>query len=327
MLHKPVGELVFKGEINRRDGNEARVELRQLRHFLAVIDGGSLGDAARRLHVSQPSLTKSIQSLERAVGGALFERSIQGMKPTALGRGLETRARVIAGEVSRAKREIGELLNAQRGKVVIGSGPSFAHGVLPRALARFYTTHPGIQVTVIDGLTRDVLPLVKTGEIDYAFFSPPDSLVEDELEHEVLLPDQKVSVVTTAQNPLATRRRVSAKEIWAQPWTLPTPPDYVRTELDARFQELGLPPVQPVIEHNSVFTAKSVLREGNFVAIFIDMLIEDELKRKDLRVVRVPELTWKVHHSAIYRRGIPLPAAAEKLLEVVRAVCAERRAH
>lgn len=302
------------------------MELRQLRHFLAVIDGGSLGDAARRLHISQPSLTKSIQSLEKAIGGALFERSIQGMKPTALGRGLETRARVIAGEVGRAKREIGELLSAQRGKVVVGSGPSFAYGVLPRALARFHASHPGIQVTVVEGFTRDLLPLVKTGEIDYAFFSPPDGLAEDELTSEVLLPGQGVSVVTAPNNPLAAKRHVSAKEILSQLWTLPAHPDYYRAKLDTRFQELGLPPPQPIIEHNSVFTAKSILREGIFVTIFIDMLIEEELKRKELRVVRAPELTWKVNHSAIYRRGIPLPAAAQKLLDEIRAVCAERRA-
>ena len=302
------------------------MELRQLRHFLAVIDGGSLGDAARRLHVSQPSLTKSIQSLEKSIGGVLFERSIQGMKPTALGRGLEIRARVIAGEVSRAKREIGELLNAQRGKVVLGTGPSFAHAILPRALARFHAGHSGIQVEIVDGLTRDILPKVRTGEIDFAFFSPPEGLAEEELTSEVLLPGQGVSIVTTPGNPLAAKRHVSAKEIWHQPWTLPTAPDYIRTKLDARFQELGLPPLVPVVEHNSIFTAKSVLRDGNFVTVFIDMLIEDEIKRRDLRVIRVPELSWKMNHCAIYRRGIPLPAAAQKLLEEIRAVCQERRA-
>jgi DNA-binding transcriptional LysR family regulator len=301
------------------------LELRQLRHFLAVVEGGSLGDAARQLQVSQPSLTKSIQALERSVGGALFERSVQGMRPTALGRCLEIRARVIAGEVGRAEREIHELLGAQRGKVVIGTGPSFAHAILPIALARFYKTHPAIEVTVIDGLLGNVLPLVKTGAIDYAFYVAPDHLAEDDLVHEVLLPRQRISVVTSAGNPLAAKHQVSAKEIWSQPWTLPIPPDYIREKLEMRFQQLGLPPPRPVVEYSSIYAAKSILRDGNFVALFMNMLVEDEIRRKDLCLIDVPEMTWEVDHGAIYRRDVLLSPAAQQLLEEIRAVCAERR--
>lgn len=301
------------------------LELRQLRHFLAVVDGGSLGDAARQLQVTQPSLTKSIRALERAVGGALFERSVQGMKPTALGRGLEARARVIAGEMRRAEREMKEFLGAQRGNVVIGTGPSFAHAILPIALARLYRTHPAIEVTVIDGLLRDILPLVRTGEIDYAFYVAPDGLARDDLVHEVLLPGEGISVVTTAGNPIADKRQVSMEEIWGEPWTLPIPPDYIRDKIETRFQELGFPPLRPVVEHSSIYAAKSILRAGNFVAMFMDMLIEDEIKRNDLRLVNVPEMRWHADHGVIYRRDVPQSPAAQKLLEQIRAVCAERR--
>ncbi len=299
------------------------MELRQLRHFLEVVDRGSLGDAARHLQVSQPSLTKSIQALERSVGGTLFERSVQGMKPTALGRGLEARARVIAGEIGRAKREIGELLGAERGKVVVGTGPSFGHTVLPLALARLYRTHPGIEVRMIDGFLDTVLPLVKTGAIDYAFFVAPDQLGEEDLDHEILLPAQEIGIVTNARNPLGARRNISAEEIWHEPWTLPIPPDFFRGKLERRFRELGLPPPQPVIEHSSVFAAKNILRTGNFVSILASMLVKDEIERKELCRLDVPDLVWKVDHSVIYRRGITLPPAAKKLLEEIRAVCAE----
>ncbi|HXP29933.1 MAG TPA: LysR family transcriptional regulator, partial [Stellaceae bacterium] len=60
------------------------MELRQLRHFLAVIDHGSLGDGARALSLSQPALSRSIQGLERSAKGPLFERSKRGMALTAL---------------------------------------------------------------------------------------------------------------------------------------------------------------------------------------------------------------------------------------------------
>ena len=300
------------------------LELRQLRHFIAVVDGGSLGDAARHLRVSQPSLTKSIQALERSVGGALFERSVQGMRPTALGRGLEARARVIAGEISRAEREINELLDGQRGKVAIATGPSFAQRILPLALARFHRNHPAIEVTIFDGLLPDVLPLVKTGVIDYAFYGTPNRLNDEDLAQEILMPGQGISIVTAASNPLGARGHVSPQELWHQPWALPIPPDYIREMLEARFRELGLPPLRPVVELSSIATAKNILRDGNFLSVFMNLSVEDEIRRKVLQRIEAPEMSWVADCSAIYRCDVPLPPAAKKLLDEIRIVCAER---
>ena len=75
------------------------MELTKLRHFLAVLETGSLGDAARRLNISQPALSKSIQSLEQSIGGPLFMRSPRGMTPTAMASAIELRSRIIAAEV------------------------------------------------------------------------------------------------------------------------------------------------------------------------------------------------------------------------------------
>ncbi|HXE28787.1 MAG TPA: LysR family transcriptional regulator, partial [Stellaceae bacterium] len=80
------------------------LEFRYLRDFVAVMESGSLGDAARRLKTSQPTLTRSVKLLERSVGGALFDRTPHGMRPTALGRALERRARIILGELGSTQR-------------------------------------------------------------------------------------------------------------------------------------------------------------------------------------------------------------------------------
>jgi DNA-binding transcriptional LysR family regulator len=102
-------------------GTMLSMDLRQLRHFLTVVDCGSAGRAARRLGISQPALTKSIRSLERMLGAPLFTRSNEGMALNQFGRSLERRARSITIEVDRAEREIRELLGAERGRVVIGT--------------------------------------------------------------------------------------------------------------------------------------------------------------------------------------------------------------
>src|SRR6185437_7166408 len=151
------------------------------------MESGSLGDAARRLNTSQPTLTRSVKLLEQSVGGAVFDRTPQGMRPTALGRALERRARLILGELGSARRELDDLVEGRRGRVVIGTGPVFGMAILPRAIARFQTKHPRVDVSVVQGQMRETLPSLTRGELDCAFHSAPDGLGNMDLSHRVLL--------------------------------------------------------------------------------------------------------------------------------------------
>src|SRR5579863_9870844 len=184
------------------------VELRHFRAFLAVVENGSLGEAAKRLGVSQPTLTHIIQALERELGGVLFNRSSQGMEPNALGRAFEARARVIAGEVGRAEREIAELLDAQRGRIVIAGGPVFAHPAIRQAVERFGAAHPKVELEVREVLIRESIPAVKAGEIDYAIANF-DDLGDEEVTREVLLPQQAIMIVANSAHPLAQKEQVT----------------------------------------------------------------------------------------------------------------------
>ena len=297
------------------------MELRHLRAFLAVVENGSLGEAAKRLGVSQPTLTHVIQALERALGGVLFNRSSQGMELNALGRAFEVRARVIAGEVGRAEREIGELLDSHRGRVVLGGGPAFAHPAIRQAVARFRQAHPGVEIELRDVLIRESIPAVKAGEIDYAIANF-DNLSDAEVAQEILLPRQTISIITSGKNPLAAKSAVTLQEIWPGPWLLPTHGRVFRRRLDEIFRTVGLPPPQPAIECNSVFLMKSYVLEGTLLGPFEESLIREEIDHDIVRPLRIPELNWTVDAGVIYRRDVPLPPAAAKLLDEIKRSCA-----
>jgi DNA-binding transcriptional LysR family regulator len=300
------------------------LELRHLQAFLAVVESGSLTEAARRLGMRQPTLTQTIQGLERSLGGVVFERSSQGMRPNALGRAIEARARVIAGEVGRVHRDIGELLSVQRGRVIIGGGPVFAHPAIRDAMAKFRKAHPKIEVEVNDVLIREVIPAVKAGEVDYAVANF-GALDDDEVVREVLLPAQRVSLIASASNPLTRKRRVSLEELWPGPWLLPVQGRAFRAKLDEIFSAAKLPPPQAAIECNSIFLIKTYLEGSDLIAPLQDTIIGDELKRNILRTINVPEIDWKVDVGVVYRRGVPLPPAAGKLLDGIRGACAAFR--
>lgn len=300
------------------------LEFRYLRDFLAVIECGSLGDAARRLKTSQPTLTRTVKLLEQAVGGAVFDRTPQGMRPTALGRALERRARIIIGEVGAARRELDDLVEARRGQVVVGTGPVFGAVILPTAVARFQARYPAIDVSVVQSRMRETLAGVKNGEIDCAFHSAPEGLAAEDLAHKVLLRGQMPVIVARHDHPLAAKKRISLAEIAAQPWVMPRRPDFMRVRFEAIFTRAGIAPPSPVIEYTTVMSAPRFLAaDARLVTFIIDTMIAADLKSGALVCLPVTRFGWRVDSSVIFRRGMPLPPAAARLVEHVRAVCDE----
>ena len=129
------------------------MEIRQLRHFLAVYERRHYGRAAAHVGLSQSALTKSIAKLESSLQTKLFERGRYGAVPTPFGDSLAYRARIILAEERLATSEINDLKGAGRGTVYLGMAFSCAHRIVPRALMRLEKTHPGVSVIAVDGNT------------------------------------------------------------------------------------------------------------------------------------------------------------------------------
>lgn len=301
------------------------LEFRYLRDFLAVVESGSLGDAAKRLKTSQPTLTRSVKLLERAVGGAVFDRTPHGMRPTALGRALLDHARIIVGDIGRAQRELDEMIAGRRGKVVVGSGPLFSSYILPHAITRFQAAHPRLDIVIVQAKMREILAAVRAGEIDCSFHSAPADLGPD-LAHRLLLRGEPAVIVTRSDNPLAKKRRLALREIADQPWLLPLAPDYFRQRLENRFRQAGVDLPKPTIEYTlPVSSLRFLYEQSRLLGAFIHALVAPEIASKRLVRLNVPELaTLKADSSVIFRRGVPLPPGAALLVEEVRKVCAEQ---
>ena len=95
--------------------------LKQLRIFLAVVEAGTVRQAAGRLHLSQSSVTKCIQQLEREMRAELFARSAQGVALTDAGRLLVARAKAIEAELRHARNELDAFTNAEAGDIRVPS--------------------------------------------------------------------------------------------------------------------------------------------------------------------------------------------------------------
>jgi DNA-binding transcriptional LysR family regulator len=291
------------------------MELRQLKHFLAVVDGESLGDAARKLEMSQPALSKSIQALELSVGVPLFTRSRRGMILNQSGRALMARARNMTIEAERATAEIREIEGAQRGRIVIGTSPSMANAILPEAIRRFRAQHARVEIEVAEDYPARLGPRVDAGEFDFAFGSLTPGFTGDGLEQEVLAERERIFIVTSNENPLASRDYVSPKELWPGPWLM-SPDPYFRARLSEIFLHHDLPPPQAAISFSTVVFAKRFLQDGNYLLMLAESQVLEDVRRGAFSIVNAPDLAWERSIGMMYRR--PLGSAAQILLAEVR---------
>jgi LysR family transcriptional regulator of gallate degradation len=98
---------------------------RQLSHFLAALELGSLQRAAAKMHLSQPAMSKSIARLEEEYGTALFSRTPRGIEPTAFARELERHARRVLADIERSHGVARRMRAGKHGTVAVGAGPAF----------------------------------------------------------------------------------------------------------------------------------------------------------------------------------------------------------
>ena len=132
------------------------MELRVLRYFTAVVDEGSITDAAKALHVTQPTLSRQLAQLEQEMGAPLFTRGRTGVELTDRGSVLNRYARDILELADKAEEEVAMPVSSVTGTVHIGAGETRAFSILATACARVRKRYPGITFDVHDGTSADL---------------------------------------------------------------------------------------------------------------------------------------------------------------------------
>src|SRR5512139_1218130 len=143
------------------------LEIRQMRHVIALADHGSFARAATALGMSQPALSRSIQSVEREAGASLFVRSASGVEPTDGGRLFIARVRQILQLTEDLDREVAGERGLQSGHVHVGGGPYPAQSILASALAGFVAAYPRVVVRVMMRDWDELLRRLRAREIEF----------------------------------------------------------------------------------------------------------------------------------------------------------------
>ena len=142
------------------------IELRLIRHAQALGEHRNYARAAESLNLTQPTLSRSIATLERQLGVRLFDRSHKGVTPTAFGRLLLERGERLLRDESDLRREMGMLSGLVEGTLAVAAGPYVAETSVASAIARVARAHPGIKVTFLSADPAQVVSDVLEGRVD-----------------------------------------------------------------------------------------------------------------------------------------------------------------
>lgn len=150
-----------------------RPTLRQLEYIVAVAETGRVGSAAKKLNVSQPSLSAQLAEVEADLGVTLFQRGRAGAKVTPIGEEIVRRARQILHELQdlRAAAQGGGIF---QGLLRLGVLPSIGPYLLPDVVQRLHQEHPSFRLIVREENTRDLDEGLRSGRLDMIISTPED---------------------------------------------------------------------------------------------------------------------------------------------------------
>jgi DNA-binding transcriptional LysR family regulator len=243
------------------------MELRLLKHFIAVAEELHFARAASRLHLTQPALSKQIQQLEEALGFPLFYRTKQRVELLDAGHVLLDEARRILRQAENAVESARRTHNGQSGRLVIGFHSSATLEVLPKILRKYRRLYPDVMVELSEMLGIRGSELVLDSPLSVGLLRSPSFLNEESFCIETILREPFVVAVPDAHSAAkqdSVRIKTLAGELFIVP---PRQPGWDYS--DAAFQLLRGNGIEPRIgqEAGQMLTIASLVAGGLGVAL------------------------------------------------------------
>jgi DNA-binding transcriptional LysR family regulator len=186
------------------------VQLHQLKYMVSVAEEGRFTRAAARLGVAQPSVSSAISALEQELGAPLFHRARNEVVLTGAGEAFLPWARQVLADCEAGTAAVRDLMGLQRGRLSIGATPSLTTNLLPPVLAAFHSEHPGLELTVHEAGSQDLVRRLEEGVIDLAVVILPVNRPWIETSP---LTEEELVLAVRPGHPLAERRAIPVSEL------------------------------------------------------------------------------------------------------------------
>jgi len=283
----------------------------QLEIFGAVAEQASITQAARKIKISQPSVSKQLRFLERECGIKLYVKSGRGIKITEEGRMLHNAAKPILKQMEELRSSfLTRVSDARDVALRVGSTPSPGAFFLPGVLKSFVKLHPKIHPTLRTGYADALKAMVLDGEVDVAVTTIAPS--HPEIIEEAIASEGIVAIVS-AKHPLATKKSLTESEVGTVPFIMTTD-----GRIADEIKKIGLR-LNVVMWCESVDLKKAAVEAGLGVGLFYRGSAEAGLRQGYFKALEIPKLeNIKITCYVIYQRGAHVSPNLNSFLSLLR---------
>jgi DNA-binding transcriptional LysR family regulator len=292
--------------------------MQQLEALIHLVDERSFSRAARRMHLTQPSLTKHIRNVEESLGTKVVNRASRGLTLTPEGKVLYDYARRIVKLRDEARERILRLRQTEAGDILIAASTIPATYILPYALAGFRERHPQIRTTVRTADSSDVIETVLDHGAEIGFIGKRPS--GGKIYSEALWKDRLVIAVPSG-HPWAKRRSIPNAELSEASFVIREKGSGTREAFEDGLRETagpGLPHLNVVAELGSSEAVKEAVIAGLGISVISVHAIRRELKQGVLTALAMEGCPGERSFYLIYRRQFDLMAHHKIFLAFVR---------
>ncbi|MCA0368129.1 MAG: LysR family transcriptional regulator [Proteobacteria bacterium] len=213
--------------------------LERLRIFVAVAERDHVTAAARALNLTQSAVSNALAALEAEHQVRLFDRVGRGVALNATGRAFLPEAKAVLARAAAAEAALADMSALRRGRLAVFASQTIASYWLPRRLVAFHAAHPGIELDVQIGNTREVAQAVLNGDAEIGLV---EGVVDASALTQIQVGSDRLAVVVTPDHPWAFAKRLSARDLIESPWVLREPGSGTRSSLEAALGEAGVNP-------------------------------------------------------------------------------------
>lgn len=237
----------------------SRLEIRQLRYFVAVVDAGSFSQAAGIAGVAQPALSQQIAQLEEIIGAQLLLRSRTGIKPNAQGLALYRHAEAILRMVADSGAVVQGSEGEVHGRVRLGLPSSIAVVLTGPLFAAARARFPGIRLELYESPSSYLAPQLANEQVELSVLV---EATERDAVQQIPLVDEALFFVTSTPLPgLAPASPITLDRLADVPLVLTTPATTLRQIINSEFVRASITPVVHA-EVSSVFTMLLLASSG-----------------------------------------------------------------
>lgn len=299
------------------------IEHRHLRHLLALAEHGNFSRAAAALHITQPALSRSIQSLETSVGAALFDRNRSGIEPTEIGRLLLRHAQLLDASAQDLDRELRLSKGLELGELRIGVGPYGGAALVGPVVGRLNRLHPKLRVRLTIAPWAELPERARARDVDVVVAELSEIEGLDDFESQALSV-HRANFVCRVGHPISALPAPRFKDVFDYPIAGPRLPSAAVQALIAAvpaerrdvLQRAGL----LTLECDSANVLKAILMHSDALSMMPRFMVEAEVQARQLVVLPDlgVDLGQRTRFGAAWLRNRSMSGSGHKFIELLR---------